>query len=727
MELSQDPERVRARAANKIQSKWRQLKIRRRYWRLLAHGEAGMGPLWPAVSKIQRFWRSARLRKRWYGMIDVLTERYVPGLMRDGVVDRNEWYTDAVNFRREAVWQSDSVQQALDRAWLAVRSFSQRPDGRIGWYEYAEMSRKLYLALMRRNDPDEALELARMDWAHDTRGNPGRGLDRKAFCESWFELADVNTKSMDAGVYARFITKLVDTIVHLDEKTGACELRADFEVMGIVSKAAGGHVESRVRWVVAFGKSTTLRRGLPGRVVNDRPLTSIPAFARAGSAHAVLAAPEGAQMEREVLSRTLRGNGTRPRTGADQPGDEDDIQPFPSTLRGGVPAPRAPPTTRPLPPLAHIGTAHQSSPNVLAATMPARNPASAGTWATKRRGSGLKTKVRAAALAEGARASNASACAARQRPTSAAPIAVLGGRKSLGRVGSPRPRTPAGAHAAAVTPDPRPLASAGLRITVSGLDAPATSLPAGAERLADSGPTQAPDTRVPGDDGAEGLAAISPRTPVPLPLEKQADRTPGPASPRTLAATPASAASTALASPAAPSPGALSPGGGSLRQAFAAQAWGGPPAQRIARASPAQVRRALTSPSGIALGKALPARTLRPRSRAGSSASQGGTSHQGRPSGCSGGDGTAIIGTGMGGAASLGVGAGVSFAKQRQQRPDSAAPARRRSSHPQSLASTLPHGHRASVADLLQRERGSRVFNALHLPSGFSPGPGARP
>lgn len=57
---------------------------------------------------------------------------------------------------------------------------------------------KIYLTLTRRTDPDEALASAQRDWDADTNGGgKDARIGRDAFCRSWFELADVNTHTME--------------------------------------------------------------------------------------------------------------------------------------------------------------------------------------------------------------------------------------------------------------------------------------------------------------------------------------------------------------------------------------------------------------------------------------------------------------------------------------------------------------------------------------------------
>lgn len=201
------------RCATKLQRQWRVAMARKRWQRLVVFGLMGNTSTFPAVSLIQRCWRKVRLRQRYGGIVQTLGDRYLPDKVKKGKHEANEWYTPAMNMRRERIWRSDRVQLALDRAWQATvacavdgqrekagrdRGGSAVADGTLGWYEYAEISRKIYLALTRRNDPVEALAFAKKDWRTDTKGGgKDAGMDRAAFYRSWFELADVHTKTMD--------------------------------------------------------------------------------------------------------------------------------------------------------------------------------------------------------------------------------------------------------------------------------------------------------------------------------------------------------------------------------------------------------------------------------------------------------------------------------------------------------------------------------------------------
>mmetsp|Transcript_3829 Transcript_3829/g.11045 ORF Transcript_3829/g.11045 Transcript_3829/m.11045 type:complete len:614 (-) Transcript_3829:249-2090(-) len=253
---------VPERMVLRIQRMWRILTLRRNFRRLLVFGEAAIAA-WPAVSTIQRCWRASRLRRRWYGILEALDDRF---LTEEMAVDAKgtAWYSPAMMLRRERLWRDPGVRAALERAWQAVVAAVPHAKNAdvdfLNWAQYAEMSRKLYLKLMRRNDPREAFLLARIDWERDTRDWPDpstplneRLLGREEFYKSWFELADINTDAMDENTYRGYIEETVDMVVDVHPKTGKPSLRSDYEVMNMVARggAAAGLSETRQKWMRA--------------------------------------------------------------------------------------------------------------------------------------------------------------------------------------------------------------------------------------------------------------------------------------------------------------------------------------------------------------------------------------------------------------------------------------------------------------------------------------------
>lgn len=131
--------------------------------------------------------------------------------------------------------------------------------------------------------------------------------------------------------YASFIEDLVERIVYTDPRTGKPILRADFEIMGLVSKNSGGQVESRVRWVIAFGRSATLRRGMPDKQPGESTadtLARMPTYGRGHEATSAAGRPglsedatDAPQSATDAFRRSARGlslslRSAQPRGGA---------------------------------------------------------------------------------------------------------------------------------------------------------------------------------------------------------------------------------------------------------------------------------------------------------------------------------------------------------------------------------------------------------------------------
>ena len=101
--------------------------------------------------------------------------------------------------------QHPKVKHALDQLWTAANFNTE--DEIIDKEEYLMMHRKIVLALEPGTYPLEALAVASEDWVRDSEGK--KGLDRERFLWSWFELADLWTKSMEAEEYEQFLTSMM--------------------------------------------------------------------------------------------------------------------------------------------------------------------------------------------------------------------------------------------------------------------------------------------------------------------------------------------------------------------------------------------------------------------------------------------------------------------------------------------------------------------------------------
>lgn len=264
---------LRNASASLLQRNWRACVMRKKLRRIAVFGEAVLFTF-PPVSLIQRQYRNYRLRKRWNGILEELDRKYLTSPLVRAEKETNKWYQPAMMLRRERLWRSAEVQKALQLAWDAVSAASKlRHSDRTGapslsWQQYYEISRKVYIVLMKRNDPREAFLLAKLDFERDTRNWPDkstpvfeRRVGRADFFRSWFELADVNTDSMDAGTYSGFVDQTAHTIVKLDPSTGAYMLRPDAEIYELVHAHTKAQKKVRDQLLAWHKRSAPSSRG----------------------------------------------------------------------------------------------------------------------------------------------------------------------------------------------------------------------------------------------------------------------------------------------------------------------------------------------------------------------------------------------------------------------------------------------------------------------------------
>ena len=130
----------------------------------------------------------------------------LPQLSAEGGLPKwNQFYTEESVNQRVQLMQHPKVKHALDQLWMAANFNAE--DEIIDKEEYLMMHRKIVLALEPGTYPLEALAVASEDWVRDSEGK--KGLDRERFLWSWFELADLWTKSMEAEEYEQFLTSMM--------------------------------------------------------------------------------------------------------------------------------------------------------------------------------------------------------------------------------------------------------------------------------------------------------------------------------------------------------------------------------------------------------------------------------------------------------------------------------------------------------------------------------------
>ena len=96
----------------------------------------------------------------------------------------------------------------LEKLWQSANTDTR--DALIDKDEYVVMHRKIVLSIDPTTTPRQAQEQAEQDWVRDSDGKPG--LDRKRFYWTWFELADLYTKSLEPEHYVRFLNRILRTI-----------------------------------------------------------------------------------------------------------------------------------------------------------------------------------------------------------------------------------------------------------------------------------------------------------------------------------------------------------------------------------------------------------------------------------------------------------------------------------------------------------------------------------
>ena len=139
---------------------------------------------------------------------------------------RGRFYTDdAVRQRRELQEHPDIV-SLLELLWFCANTDAS--DAIIDKGEYLVMHRKITLALSAADiTPRGAAQQAEEDWERDSNGKDG--LDRERFYWTWFELADMYTRSMEPEAYVNFLGTMLLNVVTLS-RDGKPAWKRDREV-----------------------------------------------------------------------------------------------------------------------------------------------------------------------------------------------------------------------------------------------------------------------------------------------------------------------------------------------------------------------------------------------------------------------------------------------------------------------------------------------------------------
>lgn len=212
-----------------------------------------------AAIRLQRFRRSLKSRRAFELLTSRDTLERLKALFMDdralkAGADKSPLYTMQALSQRDALRHLPRVVEALEAAWVAVREacatssvYQVEPRHEaLDYYAYIRMSRKLYLACYAEEgasdiSPRDFQESAAVEWRVDSGGSGF--LNLAAFLQSWFELADVHTESMDGEEYAAFIEKMTAALTVRDPD-GSVRFHTDSELLERVREASGRTTKS---------------------------------------------------------------------------------------------------------------------------------------------------------------------------------------------------------------------------------------------------------------------------------------------------------------------------------------------------------------------------------------------------------------------------------------------------------------------------------------------------
>jgi len=189
------------------------------------------------------------------------------------------WYSDEMLVARERLKKSKVVIDAIRAAWDAVLSScahlgdeAEFFDEYLNKYEYGTMMRKVYLAIKEQEEDgdfeaEEFTDVMDQDWATDAHGKAH--MDYDDFFQCMFQLADLNTSSVDGTDYARWLRDLVFHITtQVRDEGKPSKFTDDSTLIGRILQhgEAGGDVDGQLAsrweaWADAFALDPT--EGLP--------------------------------------------------------------------------------------------------------------------------------------------------------------------------------------------------------------------------------------------------------------------------------------------------------------------------------------------------------------------------------------------------------------------------------------------------------------------------------
>ena len=119
----------------------------------------------------------------------------------------------------EAFWKAALASEYLEMRLADPSASTARPTS-IGFTNYAHLFRRVYITLIEDFDTEECEASIEEDWASDCAPGGGEVMERDAYQDALFELADLWTEGIDAGEYAQFLWELYRGVTEPYERRG---------------------------------------------------------------------------------------------------------------------------------------------------------------------------------------------------------------------------------------------------------------------------------------------------------------------------------------------------------------------------------------------------------------------------------------------------------------------------------------------------------------------------
>jgi hypothetical protein len=135
----------------------------------------------------------------------------------------DEWTTDKALLQRESLRFDPQILGLLNTIWVTARHHHKM----VQKDDYIEMSMKLYRFLVADGDDEGAMKMATEEWERDSHGHDH--LERTRFAQSWFELTDKWTDTIDAEHYCEFLQGIIEQLTVVVED-GTREWKKDADI-----------------------------------------------------------------------------------------------------------------------------------------------------------------------------------------------------------------------------------------------------------------------------------------------------------------------------------------------------------------------------------------------------------------------------------------------------------------------------------------------------------------